>query len=80
MGLVDLCLQTDVGALCSTLLFLTLAVCICLQLQSTIREHRDGGNAGGVFSRYNILKVSHSHLERRQPPKIPFLSTTNTTL
>lgn len=27
------------------------------QLQSTIREHRDGGNAGGVFSRYNILKV-----------------------
>lgn len=29
-----------------------------LQLQSTIREHRDGGNAGGVFSRYNIIKVS----------------------
>lgn len=28
------------------------------QLQSTIREHRDGGNAGGVFSRYNIIKVS----------------------
>lgn len=27
------------------------------QMQSTIREHRDGGNAGGVFSRYNILKV-----------------------
>uniref|UniRef100_A0A8C2DVK9 Poly [ADP-ribose] polymerase n=1 Tax=Cyprinus carpio TaxID=7962 RepID=A0A8C2DVK9_CYPCA len=23
----------------------------------TIREHRDGGNAGGVFSRYNILKI-----------------------
>ncbi len=31
-----------------------------LQLQSTIREHRDGGNAGGVFNRYNILKVSVS--------------------
>lgn len=27
------------------------------QMQSTIREHRDGGNAGGVFSRYNIIKV-----------------------
>lgn len=27
------------------------------QLQSTIREHRDGGNAGGVFSKYNIIKV-----------------------
>ncbi|KTF86185.1 hypothetical protein cypCar_00016699 [Cyprinus carpio] len=27
------------------------------ELQNTIREHRDGGNAGGVFSRYNILKI-----------------------
>ncbi|XP_058613496.1 poly [ADP-ribose] polymerase tankyrase-1 isoform X3 [Onychostoma macrolepis] len=27
------------------------------ELQSTIREHRDGGNAGGVFNRYNILKI-----------------------
>ncbi|KAG5281050.1 hypothetical protein AALO_G00066890 [Alosa alosa] len=27
------------------------------EMQSTIREHRDGGNAGGVFSRYNILKI-----------------------
>ncbi|XP_041666568.1 poly [ADP-ribose] polymerase tankyrase-1-like isoform X2 [Cheilinus undulatus] len=27
------------------------------ELQSTIREHRDGGNAGGVFSRYNIIKI-----------------------
>uniref|UniRef100_A0A8C9S0K3 Poly [ADP-ribose] polymerase n=1 Tax=Scleropages formosus TaxID=113540 RepID=A0A8C9S0K3_SCLFO len=27
------------------------------ELQSTIREHRDGGNAGGVFSRYNVLKI-----------------------
>ncbi|CAB1318289.1 unnamed protein product [Coregonus sp. 'balchen'] len=27
------------------------------ELQSTIREHQDGGNAGGVFSRYNILKI-----------------------
>lgn len=32
-------------------------VFIVSQLQSTIREHRDGGNAGGVFSRYNIIKV-----------------------
>ncbi|KAK6494429.1 hypothetical protein HHUSO_G1000 [Huso huso] len=27
------------------------------EMQSTIREHRDGGNAGGVFSKYNILKI-----------------------
>ncbi|XP_077478539.1 poly [ADP-ribose] polymerase tankyrase-1-like [Stigmatopora argus] len=27
------------------------------ELQSTIREHRDGGNAGGVFSQYNIIKI-----------------------
>uniref|UniRef100_A0AAR2KSQ1 Poly [ADP-ribose] polymerase n=1 Tax=Pygocentrus nattereri TaxID=42514 RepID=A0AAR2KSQ1_PYGNA len=27
------------------------------EMQSTIREHRDGGHAGGVFSRYNILKI-----------------------
>lgn len=28
------------------------------QMQSTIREHRDGGHAGGVFSRYNLVKVT----------------------
>lgn len=28
------------------------------QMQSTIREHRDGGHAGGVFNRYTIVKVS----------------------
>ncbi|XP_041714449.1 poly [ADP-ribose] polymerase tankyrase-2 isoform X2 [Coregonus clupeaformis] len=27
------------------------------ELQSTIREHRDGGLAGGVFNRYNIAKI-----------------------
>ncbi|XP_071401422.1 LOW QUALITY PROTEIN: poly [ADP-ribose] polymerase tankyrase-2-like, partial [Centroberyx affinis] len=27
------------------------------EMQSTIREHRDGGHAGGVFSRYNLLKI-----------------------
>ena len=27
------------------------------ELQSTIREHKDNGHAGGVFSRYNVLKV-----------------------
>uniref|UniRef100_A0A670HQD3 Poly [ADP-ribose] polymerase n=1 Tax=Podarcis muralis TaxID=64176 RepID=A0A670HQD3_PODMU len=27
------------------------------QMQSTVREHRDGGHAGGVFNRYNILKI-----------------------
>lgn len=28
------------------------------QMQSTIREHRDGGHAGGVFNRYNLVKVT----------------------
>ncbi|KAL2078216.1 hypothetical protein ACEWY4_025901 [Coilia grayii] len=27
------------------------------EMQSTIREHRDGGHAGGVFSRYKIVKI-----------------------
>uniref|UniRef100_A0A8D2IPD0 Poly [ADP-ribose] polymerase n=1 Tax=Varanus komodoensis TaxID=61221 RepID=A0A8D2IPD0_VARKO len=27
------------------------------EMQSTVREHRDGGHAGGVFNRYNILKI-----------------------
>ena len=33
---------------------------VCEQMQSTVREHRDGGHAGGVFSRYNIVKVHAS--------------------
>lgn len=28
------------------------------EMQNTIREHRDNGHAGGVFSRYNIVRVS----------------------
>ncbi|XP_016296421.1 tankyrase-2 isoform X2 [Sinocyclocheilus anshuiensis] len=27
------------------------------EMQSTIRERRDGGHAGGVFNRYNIVKI-----------------------
>ena len=27
------------------------------ELQSTIREHRDQGHAGGLFSKYSILKI-----------------------
>lgn len=38
-------------------LFVSPLCVFALQMQSTIREHRDGGNAGGVFSRYNIIKV-----------------------
>lgn len=30
-------------------------------MQSTIREHRDGGNAGGIFNRYNVIRVSFEH-------------------
>uniref|UniRef100_S4RWH8 Poly [ADP-ribose] polymerase n=1 Tax=Petromyzon marinus TaxID=7757 RepID=S4RWH8_PETMA len=27
------------------------------EMQSTIREHKDGGQAGGVFNRYNVIKI-----------------------
>ena len=27
------------------------------EIQSTIREHKDNGHAGGIFSRYNVIKV-----------------------
>uniref|UniRef100_UPI001ED84CE7 poly [ADP-ribose] polymerase tankyrase-2-like isoform X2 n=1 Tax=Scatophagus argus TaxID=75038 RepID=UPI001ED84CE7 len=27
------------------------------EMQSTIREHRDGGHAGGVFNRYTLVKI-----------------------
>uniref|UniRef100_A0A8C9T805 Poly [ADP-ribose] polymerase n=1 Tax=Scleropages formosus TaxID=113540 RepID=A0A8C9T805_SCLFO len=36
------------------------------EMQSTIREHRDGGHAGGVFNRYNIIqKVCNKKLWER---------------
>lgn len=28
------------------------------EMQATIREHRDNGQAGGYFNRYNIIRVS----------------------
>jgi tankyrase len=27
------------------------------EMQSTVREHRDNGHSGGIFSRYNIIQV-----------------------
>lgn len=27
------------------------------EMQATIREHRDNGQSGGFFSRYNIIRV-----------------------
>lgn len=30
------------------------------EMQNSIREHRDNGHAGGVFTRYNIIRVSRS--------------------
>ncbi|XP_004911091.1 poly [ADP-ribose] polymerase tankyrase-1 isoform X3 [Xenopus tropicalis] len=27
------------------------------EMQNSIREHRDGGNAGGVFNRYNVIRI-----------------------
>lgn len=32
------------------------------ELQSTIREHRDNGQSGGIFNRYNIVRVSVSFI------------------
>jgi hypothetical protein len=29
------------------------------EMQSTVRGHRDNGHAGGIFSRYNIIRVSY---------------------
>lgn len=28
------------------------------EMQSTIRQHRDNGHSGGIFTRYNIVRVS----------------------
>lgn len=28
------------------------------EMQNTIREHRDNGHSGGVFTRYNVVRVS----------------------
>ena len=27
------------------------------EMQATIREHRDNGHAGGIFAKYNVVKV-----------------------
>lgn len=32
---------------------------LCVQMQSTICEHRDDGRAGGVFRAYEIVKVDY---------------------
>lgn len=32
------------------------------EMQNSIREHRDNGHAGGVFSRYNIIRVSKGNV------------------
>jgi len=32
------------------------------EMQATIREHRDNGQAGGYFTRYNVVRVSENHL------------------
>jgi hypothetical protein len=36
------------------------------EMQSTIREHRDNGHSGGIFCRYNIVRVSE--VEKCPPP------------
>lgn len=28
------------------------------EMQGTVREHRDNGTSGGIFTRYNIVRVS----------------------
>lgn len=37
-------------------------------MQATIREHRDNGQSGGFFSRYNIMRVNH--FDHKQKPTL----------
>lgn len=32
------------------------------EMQRTVREHRDSGQSGGIFSRYNIIRVGQLEL------------------
>lgn len=32
------------------------------EMQRTVREHRDSGQSGGVFSKYNIIRVSSAYI------------------
>lgn len=34
------------------------------EMQNSIREHRDNGHAGGVFTRYNIVRVKRLIIAR----------------
>lgn len=36
------------------------------EMQATIREHRDNGQSGGFFNRYNIIRVICSELFLKQ--------------
>lgn len=49
-------------------------------MQSTIREHRDGGHAGGVFNRYALVKVSRAPQSASKPRPTPALTTSETSL
>lgn len=35
------------------------------EMQATIREHRDNGQSGGYFNRYNIIRVKAILLKNR---------------
>lgn len=34
------------------------------EMQATIREHRDNGQSGGFFNRYNMIRVSINEILR----------------
>lgn len=40
------------------------------EMQNSIREHRDNGHAGGIFSRYNIVRVSFFSFFNSNFPKL----------
>lgn len=42
------------------------------EMQNTIREHKDNGHAGGVFARYNVIKVRF--WRRFQCPRLNYFS------
>ena len=44
------------------------------EMQSTIREHRDQGHAGGIFSNYKIYKIQKIRLISNQALDLPVIT------
>lgn len=44
------------------------------EMQSTIRQHRDNGHSGGIFSRYNIVRVRNLYLQVKKLTRLIYKS------